>query len=40
MEEHGGKLLLEDAPPVDGVVRGAQVTLLFDKLTAQSSAAE
>ena len=40
MEEHGGKLLLEDAPAIEGVVQGAQVTLLFDKLTAQSSAAE
>jgi two-component system nitrogen regulation sensor histidine kinase NtrY len=39
MEEHGGRLVLEDAPAADGV-QGARVTLLFDKLAAQSSAAE
>jgi two-component system nitrogen regulation sensor histidine kinase NtrY len=39
MEEHGGRLVLEDAPAADGV-QGARVTLLFDKIAAQSSAAE
>jgi two-component system nitrogen regulation sensor histidine kinase NtrY len=39
MEEHGGRLILEDAP-ADGDVQGARVTLQFDKLAAQSSAAE
>ena len=40
MEEHGGRLLLEDAPPESDMVQGAQVTLLFDKITAASTAAE
>jgi two-component system nitrogen regulation sensor histidine kinase NtrY len=39
MEEHGGRLLLEDAPPTEGI-QGARVTLQFDKLAAQTSAAE
>jgi len=39
MEEHGGRLILEDAPAVDGV-QGARVTLLFDKIAAQANAAE
>ncbi|MCX7350537.1 MAG: ATP-binding protein, partial [Alphaproteobacteria bacterium] len=39
MEEHGGRLVLEDAPIADGL-QGARVTLLFDKITAHSSAAE
>jgi two-component system nitrogen regulation sensor histidine kinase NtrY len=39
MEEHGGRLVLEDAPAVDGI-QGARVTLLFDKIAAHSSAAE
>ena len=40
MEEHGGRLLLEEAPPHGAEVHGAQVTLLFDKITAASTAAE
>ena len=40
MEEHGGRLLLENAPAVDGVVEGACITLLFDKIAAISTAAE
>ena len=39
MEEHGGRLVLEDAPPTDGI-QGARVTLQFDKLAVQTSAAE
>jgi two-component system nitrogen regulation sensor histidine kinase NtrY len=39
MEEHGGRLILEDAPNSDGI-QGARVTLLFEKIAAQSSAAE
>ena len=39
MEEHGGRLILEDAPPADGI-QGARVSLLFDKIAAQSSAAD
>ena len=31
MEEHGGRLVLEDAPSTDGAT-GARVTLLFDRL--------
>ena len=34
MEEHGGRLLLEDAPSHGGAGEGAQVTLLFDKIRA------
>jgi two-component system nitrogen regulation sensor histidine kinase NtrY len=30
MEEHGGRLVLEDVPPTDGAT-GARVTLLFDQ---------
>jgi two-component system, NtrC family, nitrogen regulation sensor histidine kinase NtrY len=40
MEEHGGRLLLEDAPPVQDRVLGAQVTLLFERMTVVSTAAE
>ena len=39
MEEHGGRLVLEDASAANGV-QGARVTLLFEKIAAQSSAAE
>ncbi len=40
LEEHGGRLLLEDSPVSEANVQGAQVTLLFDRLTAESTAAE
>ncbi len=41
MEEHGGRLLLEDAPgAADGTATGAQVTLQFDKIAVQPAAAE
>ena len=40
MEEHGGRLILEDAPPGEAGIQGARVTLLFDKLPAQTNAAE
>lgn len=40
MEEHGGRLLLEDAPSHGDACEGAQVTLLFDKIPAASTAAE
>jgi two-component system nitrogen regulation sensor histidine kinase NtrY len=40
MEEHGGRLILEDAPAVTDGVQGASVTLQFGKLAAQTSAAE
>jgi len=40
MEEHGGRLILEDAPAVADGVQGASVTLQFGKLAAQTSAAE
>ena len=40
MEEHGGRLLLEDGPSYAEARQGARVTLLFDKQTAQSTAAE
>ena len=40
MEEHGGRLILEDAPGDGGAVRGARVTLQFDKLAARTTAAE
>jgi two-component system nitrogen regulation sensor histidine kinase NtrY len=31
MEEHGGRLVLEDVPSIDGAT-GARVTLLFDQV--------
>jgi two-component system, NtrC family, nitrogen regulation sensor histidine kinase NtrY len=40
MEEHGGRLILEDAPTDDQGTQGARVTLQFDKIAMQSSAAE
>ena len=40
MEEHGGRLLLEDAPVENAGVQGARVTLMFDKIAAASTAAE
>ncbi len=40
MEEHGGRLILEDAPAGDQGTQGARVTLQFDKIAMQSSAAE
>jgi len=40
MEEHGGRLILEDAPASADVIQGASVTLQFAKLAAQTSAAE
>jgi len=40
MEEHGGRLILEDAHEQDGTLRGARVTLQFDKLAAHETAAE
>jgi two-component system nitrogen regulation sensor histidine kinase NtrY len=40
MEEHGGRLILEDAPAVAEGIQGACVTLQFGKLAAQTSAAE
>jgi two-component system nitrogen regulation sensor histidine kinase NtrY len=40
MEEHGGRLVLEDAPPLDNGIQGARVTLQFDKIAAQPAAAE
>jgi two-component system nitrogen regulation sensor histidine kinase NtrY len=40
MEEHGGRLILEDAPAVADGLQGARVTLLFGKLVAQTDAAE
>ncbi len=40
MEEHNGRLLLEDAPAVENNIQGAQVTLLFERLAAASTAAE
>ena len=40
MEEHGGRLLLEDSPSYSEGRQGAQVTLLFDKQAAHSTAAE
>jgi two-component system, NtrC family, nitrogen regulation sensor histidine kinase NtrY len=40
MEEHGGRLILEDAHDAGGAIQGARVTLQFDRLAAQSSAAE
>jgi two-component system, NtrC family, nitrogen regulation sensor histidine kinase NtrY len=40
MEEHGGRLILEDAHDQDGSLRGARVTLQFDKLAAHETAAE
>jgi two-component system nitrogen regulation sensor histidine kinase NtrY len=41
MEEHDGRLVLEDAPPdADSTVQGARVTLLFHKIAATSTAAE
>lgn len=40
MEEHGGRLLLEDARPESAEMPGAQVTLLFERIAAASTAAE
>jgi two-component system, NtrC family, nitrogen regulation sensor histidine kinase NtrY len=41
MEEHGGRLLLEDAPGTgDAPAMGAQVTLQFDKIAVRPAAAE
>ena len=40
MEEHGGRLILEDAVPAESGILGARVTLQFDKLAAHTSAAE
>lgn len=40
MEEHGGRLVLEDASAGEAGVHGARVTLIFDKLAAQTNAAE
>ena len=40
MEEHGGRLILEDAAPAENGIQGARVTLQFDKLAAHTSAAE
>ena len=40
MEEHGGRLLLEDAPVTIEANEGARVTLLFERMTATSTAAE
>jgi two-component system, NtrC family, nitrogen regulation sensor histidine kinase NtrY len=40
MEEHGGRLILEDSQGADGAIQGARVTLQFDRLAAHSSAAE
>jgi two-component system nitrogen regulation sensor histidine kinase NtrY len=40
MEEHDGRLQLEDAPPDANTVQGAQVTLLFDRLAVETTAAE
>jgi two-component system nitrogen regulation sensor histidine kinase NtrY len=40
MEEHGGRLILEDAPAAAEGIQGACVTLQFGKLAAQTSAAE
>ena len=40
MEEHGGRLLLEDAPIESADVQGARVTLMFEKIAAASTAAE
>jgi two-component system nitrogen regulation sensor histidine kinase NtrY len=40
MEEHGGRLLLEDAAADEQGTQGARVTLQFDKIAMQSSAAE
>ncbi|MFN4143710.1 ATP-binding protein [Aestuariivirga sp.] len=40
MEEHGGRLILEDAPVVEGGIQGARVILQFEKLAVRSSAAE
>lgn len=40
MEEHGGRLILEDAPADAQGTQGALVTLQFDKIAMQSSAAE
>ena len=40
MEEHGGRLLLEDAPVTIEANEGARVTLLFERMAATSTAAE
>ncbi|MFM8746336.1 MAG: ATP-binding protein [Aestuariivirga sp.] len=40
MEEHGGRLILEDAPASPEGIQGASVTLQFGKLAARTSAAE
>jgi two-component system nitrogen regulation sensor histidine kinase NtrY len=40
MEEHGGRLILEDAAPAENGIQGARVTLQFEKLAAHTSAAE
>ena len=40
MEEHGGRLILEDAPSMGEESQGARVTLQFDKIALHSSAAE
>jgi len=40
MEEHGGRLIFEDAHDATGAVSGARVTLQFDRLAARTTAAE
>ena len=40
MEEHAGRLILEDAPDLGDGTQGARVTLQFDKIALHSSAAE
>ena len=40
MEEHGGRLILDDAPEATEGVRGARVTLLFGKPAETAKAAE
>ncbi len=40
MEEHGGRLILEDQPADEHGIHGARVTLQFEKLAAQTTAAE
>ena len=40
MEEHGGRLILEDAPSPGGGTQGARVTLQFEKTPARTTAAE
>ena len=37
MEEHGGRLLLEDVPAGGNGLTGARITLLFEKIMAPAA---